>query len=71
MDVRYSDNIIESFKKFQTKVIEGYDILAEQNGMHVIDGTAPVYKTTPLFIAEIAEYFEKKYDVRLMGYSKN
>lgn len=66
MDVRYSENIIDSFKKFQTKVIEWYDILAEQNGMHVIDGTAPVYKTTPMFIAEIAEYFEKKYDVKLM-----
>jgi dTMP kinase len=66
MDVRYSENIIESFKKFQTKVIEGYDILAEQNGMHVIDGTAPVYKTTPLFVKIIAEYFHKKYDVKLM-----
>ncbi len=71
MDVRYSDNIIESFKKFQTKVIEWYDILAHENGMHIIDGTAPVYKTTPLFIAEIAAYFEKKYDVRLMGYSRS
>jgi len=41
--------------------------------MHVIDGTAPVYKTTPLFVDKIAEYFEKKYDVRLMGphYSEN
>lgn len=67
MDVRYSDNIIESFKKFQTKVIEGYDILAEENGIHVIDGIAPVYKTTPLFIEKIADYFEKKYDVQLMG----
>jgi dTMP kinase len=67
MDVRYSDNIIESFKKFQTKVIEWYDILAEQNGMHVIDGKAPVYKTTPIFIKEIAKYFKKKYDVSLMG----
>ncbi len=67
MDVRYSDNIIDSFKKFQTKVIEGYDTLAEQNGMHIIDGTAPVYKTTPLFVEKIAEYFHKKYDVRLMG----
>lgn len=66
MDVRYSDNIIDSFKKFQTKVIEGYDILAEQNGMHIIDGKAPVYKTTPIFIKEIAKYFKKKYDVRLM-----
>jgi dTMP kinase len=72
MDVRYSDNIIDSFKKFQTKVIEGYDILAEENGMHIIDGKAPVYKTTPLFISEIAEYFAKKYDVKLMWphYSK-
>jgi dTMP kinase len=68
MDVRYSDNIIDSFKKFQTKVIEGYDILAEENGMHVIDGKAPVYKTTPIFIKEIAKYFKKKYDVRLMGH---
>jgi dTMP kinase len=67
MDVRYSENIIESFKKFQTKVIEGYDILAEENGMYVIDGIAPVYKTTPIFIEKIADYFEKKYDVELMG----
>ncbi len=66
MDVRYSENIIDSFKKFQTKVIEWYDILAEENGMHVIDGTAPVYKTTPVFIAEIAKYFDRKYDVQLM-----
>ena len=72
MDVRYSDNIIESFKKFQSKVIEWYDILAEENWLHIIDGTAPVYKTTPVFINKIAEYFEKKYDVRLMWphYSK-
>ena len=69
LDVRYSDNIIESFMKFQTKVIEGYDILAEQNGMIVIDGKAPVYKTTPIFIKEIAKYFKKKYDVSLMGYN--
>ncbi len=67
MDVRYSDNIIESFKRFQTKVIEGYDILSEENGIHVIDGIAPVYKTTPLFIEKIADYFERKYDVQLMG----
>ena len=72
MDVRYSENIIDSFKKFQTKVIEWYDILAEENGMQIIDGTAPVYKTTPLFVHKIAEYFEKKYDVKLMWthYSK-
>jgi dTMP kinase len=72
MDVRYSENIIESFKRFQSKVIEWYDILAEQDRIHVIDGMAPVYKTTPVFINKIAEYFEKKYEVRLMWphYSK-
>ncbi len=67
LDVRYSENIIESFKAFQTKVIEWYDILSEENGMYIIDGTAPVYKTTPLFIEKIADYFERKYEVRLMG----
>ena len=67
MDVRYSDNIIESFKKFQTKIIEGYDTLAEENNMYVIDGAAPVYKTTPVFIDKIADYFQKKYDVELIG----
>lgn len=67
MDVRYSDNIIESFTRFQTKIIEGYDMLAEENNMYVIDGVAPVYKTTPVFIEKIAEYFKKKYDVQLMG----
>lgn len=67
MDVRYSDNIIESFKRFQTKIIEGYDILAEENNMYVIDGVAPIYKTTPIFVEKIAEYFKKKYDVQLMG----
>jgi hypothetical protein len=34
--------------------------------MYVIDGTAPVYQTTPLFISHIADYFEKKYAVKLM-----
>lgn len=67
MDARYSDNIIESFKGFQTKIIEWYDILAEENDMYVIDGAEPVYKTTPIFIEHIAKYFEKKYEVRLMG----
>lgn len=67
MDVRYSENIIESFKKFQTKIIEWYDILAEENNMYVIDGVAPIYKTTPIFVEKIADYFKKKYDVELMG----
>lgn len=67
MDVRYSDNIIESFKRFQTKIIEWYDLLAEEHNIHVIDWAAPVYKTTPVFIEKIAEYFKKKYGVRLMG----
>lgn len=71
MDVRYSDNIIESFKRFQTKIIEGYDILAEENNMHVIDGVAPIYKTTPIFVEKIAKYFKKKYDVELMGIHKS
>lgn len=35
--------------------------------MYVIDGAEPVYKTTPIFIEHIAKYFEKKYEVRLMG----
>lgn len=35
--------------------------------MYVIDGVAPIYKTTPIFVEKIADYFKKKYDVELMG----
>ena len=66
MDVGYSDNIIESFHMFQEKVIEAYDTLAQTENMRVIDGSQPVYATTPSVVKILSQYFKKKYDVQLM-----
>lgn len=44
MDLGLSDDPIESFKLFQSKVLEQYDTIAEEYTMTVIDGTLPIHK---------------------------
>jgi thymidylate kinase len=65
MDMSFSENIIDSFMQFQTRVIAGYDQAAQSDHLHIIDGTKPVYETTPDVIRITAEYFKKKYHVSL------
>jgi dTMP kinase len=42
MDLRLSDDVYESFKLFQTRILEQYDRIAEEFGLTVIDGTLPI-----------------------------
>lgn len=67
MDMQFSDNIIESFKAFQTRVLAGYDTVAKSDNLHIVDGVAPVYKTTPDVIKIVADYIERKYEVKFRG----
>ncbi len=44
MDLGLSDDPSESFKLFQGKVIEQYDLIAEEFNLTVCDGTMPIQK---------------------------
>jgi len=42
MDLGLSDNINESFKLFQGKILNEYDKMVDEFGLTIIDGTKPV-----------------------------
>jgi len=42
MDLNLSENINESFKLFQGRILEQYDAMVDEFGLTVIDGTQPV-----------------------------
>ncbi len=42
MDLNLSDDITESFKLFQNRIIEQYDKMADEFGFHVIDATRAI-----------------------------
>lgn len=67
MDMRFSNNILESFHTFQTRVAEAYDTLSEQDNMYVIDATKTVYDTTPDVRRLASLYFRKKYGIWLVS----
>ncbi len=43
MDLGLSDDILTSFRLFQSKVIEEYDRLTEEFGLSVVDGSGPIH----------------------------
>jgi dTMP kinase len=68
MDLGLSDDPSESFKLFQTKVIEQYDILAKEFDLTIIDGTQQIQKQQTL-MREIVKGQLKSY--RPMPYLQN
>ena len=44
MDMGLSTDPSESFKLFQTKILEEYDLVAKEFGLQVIDGSLPIQK---------------------------
>jgi len=44
MDLGLSDDASESFKLFQSKILEEYDQIAREFNLTVIDGTAPIQR---------------------------
>jgi len=61
MDMGYSDNILESFEAFQTRVDEGYAVLAKEYGFYTFDGSRPVYEMTPFIREVVSDYLHAKY----------
>jgi dTMP kinase len=42
MDLNLSNDIFESYRMFQARIIEQYELMAEQEGFTVIDGTLDI-----------------------------
>lgn len=66
MDLGLSTNIFESFHLFQTRVIANYERLAKEDKLIVIDGTKPIYETTPIVKKFVREFIKNKYSVTMM-----
>lgn len=66
MDLALSDNILENFHLFQTKVIANYERLAKQDKLIIIDGTKPIYETTPVVKKYVRDFIKNKYSVTMM-----
>jgi len=42
MDMGWSNNLVESFKIFQGKVLDEYDLLVEEFGLSVVNATGSI-----------------------------
>jgi dTMP kinase len=60
MDLGLSDDPKESFRLFQTKILDEYDTIAKEYGLTVIDATMPIQKQQTL-IREIVKEKLKDY----------
>lgn len=49
MDLSLSDDPVESFRLFQSRVLDEYDIIANEYGLTVIDATLPITKQQEIF----------------------
>jgi dTMP kinase len=59
MDLGWSTNPTESFRLFQTKVLEEYDRIVGEHGLHVIDARGSITEQQRLFRGLIAEALEQ------------
>lgn len=60
MDLKLSSDPVESFKLYQSKIIEVYDALALQEDFIIIDGTLPI-KQQQKMVREIVQHFLSDY----------
>ena len=42
MDLNLSNDILESYRMFQARIIEQYELMAEQEGFTIIDGSLDI-----------------------------
>jgi len=59
MDVRFADNIYDSFCVYQSKLIEQFDRMAEEFNFVTVDATRPVQQVNEDLRRHIREYFAK------------
>lgn len=69
MDMNLSDDPHESFRLFQSRVLEEYDLIADEYGLTVMDATLPITKQQELFRKIVADHLDS-YDPRPMTRAK-
>jgi dTMP kinase len=42
MDLNLSNDVLESYRMFQARIIEQYELMAEQEGFTIIDGSLDI-----------------------------
>lgn len=62
-DLNLSSNRTESFKIFQTLVINEYQKLAKEHNFKVIDGTEPIYVTAPKVKKTVQDFIKDRFGV--------
>jgi dTMP kinase len=65
MDLNLSDDPVESFKLFQSKILDEYDLIAKENGLAIMDATLPITKQQEIFRKVVSKALES-YDPKPM-----
>jgi len=58
MDMGWSSNVVESFRLFQSKVLDEYDRLVEEFGLNVIDASGSITSQQRDLRRLVADYLE-------------
>jgi dTMP kinase len=58
MDMGWSTNLVESFRMFQGKVLEEYDLLTDEFGLHVVDATGSITDQQRVFRKLVSQHLE-------------
>jgi dTMP kinase len=61
MDLGLSDDPYESYRVFQSRVIEEYDAMVDDLGLAVIDGTRPIHEQQTDFRAHVREVVNDRF----------
>ena len=64
MDLGLSPSPTESFRLFQTRVLEEYDRLVDEFGLHVVDARASITDQQRVFRRIVSQYLESHYERR-------
>ena len=62
MDMGWSNNLVDSFKLFQGRVLEEYDRLVDEFGLSVVDATGSITDQQRIFRKLVAQHLEIKDD---------
>ena len=62
MDLSLSDDPFESYRIFQSRVIEEYDQMSPDFGLHIIDGTKPIFEQQSQFRKHISSLLNDKFN---------
>jgi dTMP kinase len=62
MDMGWSNNLVDSFKLFQGRVLEEYDRLVDEFDLSVVDATGSITDQQRIFRKLVAQHLEIKHD---------